>query len=108
MGEIGFGEPWEWRERKLAALPIEVEWELYIQNDAADHRRGSLLIYSELNGEDEGRIIACVNALAGLNPDALGELIAACEDVSGAHSGACNHWKVKAALAKLRGTGGGE
>lgn len=45
----------------------------------------------------------CAEALAGMNPAKLAALIEACEDVSDAHSGACNHWKVKRALAELRG-----
>jgi hypothetical protein len=59
-------------------------------------------------------IVPALDALAGLNPDALAELIAACDDLallldgkpSLFHQSLSN--TLRAALAKLRGTGGGE
>jgi len=107
VAEIGFGEPLDYDSEHHAIYDQE----------------GMLFLDNVADTDAVRRIVACINALAGLNPAALGELIAAIDYMKrgyqlwlapecppeevGSPSWLERQERVFAALAKLRGTGGG-
>jgi len=73
----GYGEPW--RLEKYATAELDVR--LYLHRAGTEPRPIGRLAASFSVGDAE-RIVACVNALAGLNPGALGELLEACDELA--------------------------
>ena len=67
--------PWRWVERRATALVLIGNGDHAVAHMAPSRRQPA-------KRADADRIVACVNACDGINPEAVPDLLAACEAAS--------------------------
>lgn len=97
-------EPWKWVGDILTNGDIDILW---AGDDGRSYGMHSAELIMDNEEADKARIVSCVNACAGINPEALPAFISAVEnlrDMKGRHNTVIAYDRLMEALAKLKPT----